>query len=97
MNQSLLGKRTRDGEPLTPNTPEENLSPTKVNTVKTQSTLSSFISGAPKRMLYKRNEWHPDSLWRDLSIEPSLLEDKQSIFDIIMPWVDELRQEEAAK
>lgn len=48
-------------------------------------------------MIYKRNEWHPDSLWRDLSIEPSLLEDKQSIFDIIMPWVDEQRQEEAAK
>ena len=43
----------------------------------------------------KRNEWHPNSLWRDISIEPALIENGQSIFDIIMPWVDEQRQEQA--
>lgn len=43
--------------------------------------------------LGKKGAWHKDSLWRDLSIPCNLLEEKQSIFDIIMPWVDEQRVE----
>ena len=37
---------------------------------------------------------HPDSLWRDDSLVPRQLEKNESIFTIIMPWVEEKKEEE---
>lgn len=43
-----------------------------------------------------KGSWHKDSLWRDLSIVPTQLEG-DSIFRIIMPWVEEQEAELKSK
>ena len=95
MTESLLGKRDRNGELIAkdkltpPDTTEENTTPMKSQT-KQQSSLSGFIKGAGgKSKLATKGAWHKDSLWRDLSITPTMLENGEKIFDIIMPWVEE--------
>ena len=57
----------------------------------------AFIKGKDGQSLLsygtKRGR-HPQSLWRDDSLIPRQLENKESIFDIIMPWVEEKKEEE---
>ena len=62
----------------------------------TQKTLRGFVStkdGKPL-LLSNRGGKHPKSLWRDEQLFPSMLEPHQNIFDIIMPWVAEKREED---
>lgn len=37
---------------------------------------------------------HPRTLWRDEQLNPTRLENNVSIFDIIMPWVAEKKEED---
>ena len=67
--------------------------------MKGQKTLSgmAFIKSKDGSSLLsygaKRGR-HPLSLWRDDSLLPRQLEKNESIFDIIMPWVEEKKEEE---
>ena len=75
-----------------PNLQEYNASGQRV----TQKTLRGFVStkdGKPL-LLSNRGGKHPKSLWRDEQLFPSMLESHQNIFDIIMPWVAEKKEEE---
>ena len=66
--------------------------------VKGQQTLSGigFVKdrfGQNMLSFGRKQGRHPNSLWRDDSLVPRQLENKESIFDIIMPWVAELEEE----
>jgi len=41
---------------------------------------------------FKRKKKHPLSLWRDETLIPRVLEAEDTIFDIIMPWVNEEKE-----
>ena len=78
--------------PTNPNNQEYNAQGQRV----TQKTLRGFVStkdGKPL-LLSNRGGKHPKSLWRDEQLFPSMLEPHQNIFDIIMPWVAEKREED---
>ena len=98
----ILGKRTHsDALPSNEQQEEAGQSPDGQNQspLKGQQTLSgmAFIKDKAGQSLLsygaKRGR-HPNSLWRDDSLVPRQLENKESIFDIIMPWVGEKKEEE---
>ena len=77
---------------MNPNTVEYNLQGQRV----TQKTLRGFVSGKNGKplLISSKGGKHPDSLWRDEQLFPSTLDPGVSIFEIIMPWVAEQREEE---
>ena len=98
----ILGKRThseivqpQDQHVEVAQSPEDQ----RQSPMKGQTTLPgmAFIKGKDGQSLLsygtKRGR-HPMSLWRDDSLLPRQLENKESIFDIIMPWVEEKKEEE---
>jgi len=61
----------------------------------TQFFKSSVTGKSIDDQVKLKGRLHADSLWRD-EVPPRVLEDKQNIFDIIMPWVQEKADEEKA-
>jgi hypothetical protein len=60
----------------------------KNNVKVTKVSASKVISG---------NKRHPLSLLKDNSIQNKKIEGNESIFDIIMPWKEEIEKEEKKK
>jgi len=61
-------------------------------------TGTGFVKGRNGKSLLinKKHGKHPLSLWKDETLIPRPLEAKESIFDIIMPWVADQKAEKAA-
>jgi len=105
-----LGKRNRDGDVIrtadnasaeSKQSEDEKMECQSFEQVSGQRTLTGqgFIRNTEgKRLLFtKKSGRHPKSLLKDETLECRALEGKDTIFDIIMPWVAEKAEEEEKK
>jgi hypothetical protein len=92
--ESPLAQTNTNGEPEKQASAVKKLAPKHKNG---QVNIMSFCVGRDGKKIEVKEKLskHPRSLWKDNDLQPKEFEDlKDNIFDIIMPWVQEEKEDE---